>query len=296
MAVGGIKFRRRAFALLIGLAASLAHAAESGDVALIEELARQEAIYQSRGAEVPAGYTIDRSLLSYTKALPEEFDRALGVLRPDDRWLDIGAGRGQAILDYYTPKFDMLHFEGREERGGKAQAVAISIEDRRTEDWQAKAATLPPDKIVYLFGRRLREYKPDELGRFKLITDVVGGFSYTTTLSLFVERVLSLLEVNGSFFTVLSDVSREAGGSSPHYAGSPFLTVLTRADGSDLKVCAWLKSISCVQVTCEAKEKWVPPIEAFHVQKTCDQVVVPALTPVHFEAGTPPERGFKLAQ
>jgi hypothetical protein len=279
-------------ALLFSLAPSFVVAAGApGD-----ELAKQEAIYQSRGAEVPAGYVIDRSLLSYTKALPEAFDRALGLLRERDRWLDIGAGRGQAILDYYTPKFDMLHFEGRDERGGKAQSVAMSIEDRRTSDWAGKAATLPPDKIRYLAGRRLREYSREELGSFKLITDVVGGFSYTTDLSRFLGHVLAALEVGGSFFTVLSDVQREAGESKPHYEGAPFLTVIADAAGADMKVCSWLKSITCVKVTCEAKDKWEPPIEAFHVQKVCAEVEVPALTPVRFEAGTPPERAFKLAK
>lgn len=288
------KLRFAALALVIGCAAAFTHAAEVGDPALAEELARQEAIYKS--AEAPAGYTIDRSLLSYVKALPEAFDRALGLLQPQDRWLDIGAGRGQAILDYYTPKFDMLHFEGKDKRGSKAQSVGMSIEDRRTSEWAEKAVTLPPDKIRYLAGRRLREYTREELGRFKLVTDVIGGFSYTADLSRFVEQVLGLLEVDGSFFTVLADVNRDAGQSKPHYEGARFLTVLNRADGSDLKICSWLKSISCVVVTCEAKENWVPPIEAFHVQKVCNQVVVPALTPVRFEAGTPPERSFRLAQ
>jgi hypothetical protein len=172
----------------------------------------------------------------------------------------------------------------------------MSIEDRRTAEWYATAATLPPGKISYLTGRRLREYSSAELGKFQLITDVIGGFSYTTDLSLFVERVLALLETNGSFFTVLADVRRDAGDSKPHYEGSPFLTVIARADGSETNVCSWLKSIGCVSVNCEARENWEPPIEAFHMQKVCDDVMVPPLTTVRYEAGTPPERGFRLAQ
>jgi hypothetical protein len=286
----------RLVALLVLAATVCAHAADPGSVSLLEEVAKQEAIYKSSGEQVPAGYVIDRSLLSYTKGLPAEFDRALGRLRPDDRWLDVGAGRGQAILDYYTPKFDMLHFEGREQRGSKAQAVAISIEDRRTPDWYEKAATLPANKIQYFASRRLRDYPVEELGRFQVITDVVGGFSYTTNLSLFMEKVLALLDVIGSFFTLISDVRTQEGANQPHYTGSPFLTTIVGVDGSEVKVCAWLKSISCVKVTCESKANWLPPIEAFHVQKVCNDVAVPALTTMHFEAGTPPERGFKIAQ
>ncbi|HEV7822783.1 MAG TPA: hypothetical protein VGO84_16485, partial [Burkholderiales bacterium] len=274
---------------------SSAHAQDRASPPFAEEIARQELIYKSRGAEVPDGYVIDRSLTSYTQALASEFDRALGQLRPQDRWLDIGAGRGQAILDYYTPKFDMLHFEGRDERGDKAQSVGMSIEDRRTPAWHEKAASLPPGKIQYLASRRLREYSRDELGMFKLITDVVGGFSYTTDLTLYMERVLESLRVGGDFFTVLADVSSQDGSNKPFYEGSPYLTAIARADGSEVKVCDWLKSIKCVQATCEFKPTWKPPIEAFHVHKVCNQVAVPALAPVHFEAGTPPERGFKLA-
>ncbi|MEO8442488.1 MAG: hypothetical protein ABI547_08370 [Betaproteobacteria bacterium] len=287
--------KRLRFAALLLCLAAPARAADGATPQFAGEVEKQEAIYKSRGAETPAGYTIDRSLLSYTQALPEAFDRALGLLRPRDRWLDIGAGRGQAILDYYTPKFDMLHFEGRDQRGSKAHGIAMSIEDRRTSAWQEKAATLPPDKIRYLAGRRLREYTREELGKFALVTDVVGGFSYTTNLSLFMEQVLAALEVDGNFFTVLADVSSQEGANQPFYEGSPFLTAIARADGSEVKVCAWLKSISCVQVTCEFRPKWEPPLEAFHVRKVCNEVAVPALVPVHFEAGTPPERGFKLA-
>ena len=54
-------------------------------------------------------------------------------------------------------------------------------------------------------------------------------------------------------------------------AGSPFLTEISKADGSELKVCAWLKRISCVEVTCESRPRWQPPMEAFHVRKVCGE-------------------------
>src|SRR5688572_4705714 len=93
-----------------------------------EELSKQSQIYQSKGEDVPEGYVIDRSLLSYAFTLSPEFDRALAHLGEADRWLDIGAGQGQAVLDYYGERFDAMHPKGRERRGKKAQAVAISIE------------------------------------------------------------------------------------------------------------------------------------------------------------------------
>ena len=256
-----------------------------------EEASKQTAIYQSKGQAVPDGYVIGRSLLSYTIALPSEFTQSLAKLGPEDRWLDIGAGEGRAVLDYCTSKYDAM-LRGPEK---KAKAIAMSIEDRRTIHWHQAAESLEPRQIQYLFGKRLREYSLEELGEFDVITDVLGGFSYVENLSLFMEKTLGFLELNGSFYTVLQDVRSENGTERPFYPGASFLTEIKNADGSELKMCSWLKSISCVEVTCEAKPDWTPPIEAYRVRKVCSNVNVPRLLPIHFEAGTPPERRFQLS-
>ncbi|MDP2239386.1 MAG: hypothetical protein Q8K18_04380 [Burkholderiales bacterium] len=270
------------------------YSADGSNPAFNLEVSKQESIYHSQGDRVVEGYTIDRSLKDYIRGLPSGFDDSLANLGPKDRWLDIGAGKGQAILDYYTPDYDLMYPEGRALRGKKAQTVAMSIEDRRTPLWRQTAASLEPKQIQYIFNKRLREYSLDELGQFQVITDVIGGFSYTDTLSQFMERVLGILKINGSFYTVLQDVHTEEGTNKPFYAGSPFLTEIAKTDGAKMKVCEWLKSISCVEVTCESRTDWKPPLEAFHVRKVCDGVAVPALDMVHYEAGTPPERRFKL--
>ena len=272
-----------------------AHSQRPGSPKLDEEISKQESIYHGRGDQMVEGYVIDRSLLSYTFTLSDEFDDALANLGPQDRWLDVGAGQGQAVLDYYTPTYDSMHEEGRVRRGNKARAIAMSIEDRRTPLWNQSAAGLEANKIQYLFGRRLGEYSPEELGRFQLITDVIGGFSYTVDLSQFMEKVLGLLELNGNFFTLLQDVHAEDGSNEPYYKGSPFLTEITNPDGSKAKVCPWLKSIACAEVACELRAQWTPPIEVYRIRKVCSNIAVPALVPVHYEAGTPPERGYRSA-
>jgi hypothetical protein len=279
------------FLPILWLAAS--HAEDLGSANFNEEFSKQESIYRSEGQEVVEGYTVDRALSTYAHGLSSEFDRALASLGPTDRWLDIGAGQGHAVLDYYTATYDLTRFGGQERRRTKAQAVAISIEDRRTPRWRQAAASLGVNQIQYLSGKRLREYSLEELGRFQVITDVMGGFSYTANLSLFMEKALGLLELNGSFFTVLQDVHREDGTNSPFYPGSPFLTEIVNADGSELKVCSWLKRITCAEVTCEGKS-WEPPTEAFRIRKVCNDVTVPPLGLVNYQAGTPPERRFEL--
>ncbi len=255
-----------------------------------EEVAKQVDIYQSTGDAVPKGYVIGRALAAYTSALPPDFERRLFALTAADRWLDVGAGEGRAILEYYLPPSEAT----QQQNSRKAQAVAISIEDRRTFDWHKTAAQLDINKVRYLYGKGLGEYTLEELGKFQVITDLLGGFSYTGNLSRFMEKTLSFLQVNGSFYSILQDVHSEEGSNPPHYTGAPYLTEILNPDGSKTKICAWLKNISCVQVTCELKPRWTPPVEVYHVKKVCDSVSVPALTPVHFAAGTPPERRFRL--
>jgi SAM-dependent methyltransferase len=279
-------------AVALSLCIAPAQSASGLGAPLDEQASRQAAIYASRGASVPAGYVVDRSLLSYTVVLPADFKVALARLGPEDRWLDIGAGEGRAVLDYATGRYDVM-FQGIERGGKPARAVAMSIEDRRTPRWFDAAASLEPQQIDYRFGKRLREYSAEGLGRFQLITDVMGGFSYTRDLTRFMQKALDFLEPGGAFYTVLQDVRFEAGTNRPHYAGASFLTEIASADGSQANVCSWLKSMSCVEVTCEARPETAPPIEVYAIRKVCEPVTVPAIELVRFEAGTPPERRFK---
>lgn len=277
--------------VLQGLCWDATHSQQADTVNLKDELEKQETIYHGKARRA---YRIDRSLEDYAHALSPQFDRSLASLGESDRWLDVGAGEGQAILDYYSPDYDRSRRGARKPRGKKAKAVAMSIEDRRKPAWQQSAARLGPDQIRYLSGKRLRDYSRKELGRFQVITDVMGGFTYTENLSVFVEKVLSLLDLNGDFYTVLQDVHSEHGTNPPHRDGMPYLTQIANADGSELRVCTWLKNIACVNVTCELRNDFWPPTETFHLHKVCDDVTVPPLVPVHYEAGTPPERRFRL--
>lgn len=270
------------------------HCPTALSAAFTEEISRQDRIYHSRGEKRDDGYVVDRSLLSYTFVLPSGFDKSLADLTPGQRWLDIGAGRGRAVLDYYGERYDSMHKEGMERRGTKAHAVAMSIEDRREPAWHEVAARLQPGQITYWHGRRLREYSAAELGRFDLITDVLGGFSYTRDLTLYMRTVLTALKTGSFFYSLLQDVRFENQGNKPHYEGDPFLTEIRDAAGGELRICEWLKRITCVEVSCSQRPDWQPPVENYSVRKTCEDVNVPELELVHFQAGTPPERRFQL--
>ncbi len=253
---------------------------------LDEEFTKQEKIYRRRGA---GSYTANRGLSNYAEVLPTGFCDALGSLGSSDRWLDIGAGEGQAILDYYAPQGD-----GAPEKcggsGPKARVVAISIEDRRTERWKQQAGSLG-DRTRYLAGKRLSQHSRDELGKFQIITDVYGGFTYTENLSRFLEKVLGLLEIGGAFYTVLPAVHLEDGTDK---LGTWYKTELVNAASRPITVCSWLKQTTCTKVTCESKSDWDEPTQLIKIHKACSDVAVPRTNLVEYMAGAPPGRRFQL--
>jgi TPR repeat protein len=264
---------------------------EAAQPPIDKEIERQEKIYSRTGADVPRGYITNRGLSLYAELLPSGFCDALGRLGSSDRWLDIGAGEGQAILDYSAPEGSAAPGGKCVRPGDKARAVAISIEDRRTDAWKQLAARLGEERLRYLAGKRLRQYSREELGKFQVITDVFGGFTYTEDLPGFVDRVLGLLDIGGSFYTLLPGVRLEDGSDTP---GSRYLTELEDGAGRSENVCSWLKRTSCVQVQCESKSGWDRPTELINIRKVCSDTSVPRMKLLDFEAGYPPRRHFQF--
>ena len=285
---GGIPF---ALLFLILLQARAGWSQELAPPKLDEEFGKQEKIYRSQGADVPSGYVIGRGLSEYAELLPSGFCDALAKLGSSDRWLDIGAGEGQAILDYYAPQDPAASAEKCGGSGPKAGAVAISIEDRRTDKWKEQAASFGDDRLRYLSGKRLRQYSLDELGKFQIITDVYGGFTYTENLSRFVEKVLSVLEIGGAFYTVLPAVHLEDGTDK---LGTWYKTELVDAASRPVKVCSWLKQTTGTKISCESKTGWDEPTQLIKIRKVYRDVTVPRTKLVEYIAGAPPGRRFQL--
>jgi hypothetical protein len=130
-----------------------------------------------------------------------------------------------------------------------------------------------------------------ELGKFQLITDVYGGFTYTDNLSRFIEKALSLLEIGGALYTVLSSVHLENGKEN---LGTWYRTELVDAASRPVTVCSWLKRTTCTKVECESKSDWAEPSELIAIRKVCSGVTAPRTNIVEYMAGAPPGRRFQL--
>lgn len=279
-------------AILLCLAVVYAQTSSAPDIR--KDLQKQAEIYRSRGSSVPQGYVTTRTLIHYDELLPRGFPATRDALGSHGRWLDVGAGSGQAIVDFaLRTRIDPQDDDGGDDTAdARGRLVALSIEDRRLDTWHRATETLRANEIRYIHGKRLRDLTPSELGQFELITDVYGGFSYTDDLSTFTERVLSLLETGGRFYTLIQSVHLADGKERPQ---TWFLTEIADAAGRDVTPCAWLKRIACVQVTCDSRSNWDPATELIEVRKLCEATSVPKLVPVSYEAGTPPGRKFMLA-
>jgi hypothetical protein len=111
-------------------------------------------------------------------------------------------------------------------------------------------------------------------------------------LSRFVEKALSLLEIGGALYTVLSSVHLEDGKNK---LGIWYRTELVDAASRPITVCSWLKQTTGTKVTCESKSDWDEPSELIKIRKVYSNVSVPTLKIVEYMAGAPPGRRFQMA-
>lgn len=186
------------------------------------------------------------------------------------RWLDVGAGEGMALIDYLYGV------------AGGASVVGITVEtDWRYNGFRIQAARDFPGRFRFYKGKYLEDpsYSPETLGHFDIVTDVYGAFSYSNTVDVVLQKIGDLLKVGGHFFTV--------------YKADTFF--IYDSKGNNIPINQWINSGSCLAIVPREYSKLnmgneEPPL---HIVKTCEKVSVPPLKLSGFQSDSPPTRKYE---
>ena len=258
-----------------------------------EEIAKQEKIYRSRGADVPSGYVTGRGLSDYAELLPTGFCDALGRLGSSDRWLDIGAGDGQAILDYYALEDD----------AAPAEKCARSF-DQGTRGRDVHRGS--PNGQVATAGRDLRR-RPSALslrqasaGLFARGAGKISDHYRRVRRLLLYGRLVPVpgegVELAGDRRRLLHDGARRAFRG---WQGQTRRLVSDRAAG-----CSQPRRESVLlaeenhlrESRLRVEERLEKAHRADKIEKVCSDVSVPRMKLLKYEAGNPPGRRFQLLE
>ena len=135
---------------------------------------------------------------SYQGSLSRNFVSFLRDIGPGGRWLDVGAGRARAMLQYLQDaRFPI-----------KAQLTAVVL-DHPANSYVPDIRRIDPT-FRYFEGQRFEDIEQSELGRFEVITDVFGPGSVAPDAYRVIMHELNVLEVGtGVLFLNLQDERTE---------------------------------------------------------------------------------------
>lgn len=130
----------------------------------------------------------DRRLIMYTKLLPGLKERITQATE-DHHWIDLGAGNGRAIFDYYSLS------------NGQARVTAISYSESAFKGSNKTKLTDEQISKFRFLNRKLFEEIPlDHLEPADTISDLFGVITYAPDLKLVLSKALGLLKPNGLLF------------------------------------------------------------------------------------------------
>jgi hypothetical protein len=136
-------------------------------------------------------FNIERDLIAYQGLLGTELTEFLHTLGAAHHWVDAGAGRAQAVVDYLS--------------GGTfartARVTAVALHPPEGLDIGALEERLGAG-FRYLHGRPIEERAVDDIGAADLITDVYGPLQYSLQIDRVMEQYIRLLKPGGRLWFV----------------------------------------------------------------------------------------------
>ena len=160
-----------------------------------------------------------RPLGDYFARFGSGFMRILDGLGENERWLDAGAGRAVAIAEFLD-----------EYAKGNAVALAFAVP---TSDPRALASYVSMvashgDRVSLLFGRLPEDISAEELGSFRVVTDVFGPATYSTDLQAVIERYGQVVSSGDQIFCQSRKGVAVIRGTPQHRSGLAGLARRTR--------------------------------------------------------------------
>jgi hypothetical protein len=236
-------------------------------VALLLTFSQAFAAETCEGLFVPDTWTVtdqiknndfitDRSLSEYMHELHPDFVKALRNLRSDQHWIDLGAGKAFAQIDYLKT-FDKI-----------SEAPLVTAVAFKLHRW------FRPPSFRGKLEVREGIFEAQDTASWKkadVITDVMGVISYTKDLTTTLQKVFDLLNVNGELYLEFTPANTNVKTSETNHK---LLGFLTRIDG--------------VSVTGQ--------YGIVKIVKLKDKILVPQLEVIIYKEAHPPYRTFKVVE
>lgn len=189
--------------------------------------------------------------------LEKSFPEALSRLGPDEIWLDLGAGKGKAGIEFLRSFSDLK----------KAPRVALIA--YKLDRWLPFPSM--EGKLITRDGQTFETMDFSHFGKVDLITDVYGVLSYSQDFHAALSKAFHLLNEGKSLY-LYTDVSK---------------TTFTKTDGSVIGLETFLRSIQGLEVTGR--------LGVLKITKQSDQVQIPLFRLIRYHhEELPPFRRYRL--
>jgi len=219
----------------------------------------QKEIKAARAVVSGNSFVTSRGLVQYKMSLHPAFSLELSRLGPEQVWMDLGGGRGNAVEQFLQDFSDLG-------RAPRVVLVSYSLGFLRSlSDFNGR--------LQVFKGRYWEDIPQREIPSVNLVSDFFGVLSYTHDLSLCLQKVFDSLVVGGHLFL-----------HSTHY-----ITHIRNRAQKVLSLTEFLSSIEGLEV--EGK------FGILKVKKAQANVQIPKLRLVGLDNGPRPAvRVFDLAQ
>jgi SAM-dependent methyltransferase len=196
----------------------------------------------------------------YETAFNSKFIKDITALKPDQHWVDLGAGEALAMMEYLILK-------------GNQAAHTTAINYQAPANYVYRWSNFNDNLIKkhrMLQGEDFLEMNAGAIGAADIITDVFGVMAYTPAFDVALSKVLELLKPSGRFYMVLTSSSFESQPSLGYFDITQYL---------DLIAGIRYEMVNHSSVL---------------IYKTGEPIRIPSLKLLGFEAHTPPTRHYRI--